>query len=214
LSVRYGVVLVPEPSFTARAYRARQLICGQYASWAAEMHMVHIPVADFFQCDENSVPALEARLGRVWPEGQRSRGNLRLQHRGVATSPEATGHIYLDFTVPGPPPVASLERLNDLHRAVADALRQTYGAVPGLRSMDENYRPHLPLMQHANLPPPVFADAVEFARAVVTDLQLPQATTAWKLLLVRYESNAAGDNWDAGRWAADLRWNVVASYAL
>ncbi len=28
MSVRYGIALIPEPGFTARVYRARQLICG------------------------------------------------------------------------------------------------------------------------------------------------------------------------------------------
>ena len=43
MSIRYGVSLLTDPDFTARLYRARQLICGQFACWAAEMHMVHLP---------------------------------------------------------------------------------------------------------------------------------------------------------------------------
>jgi len=42
MSIRYGIGLALEPAFTSRAYRARQLICGQYASWAAEMNMVYL----------------------------------------------------------------------------------------------------------------------------------------------------------------------------
>ena len=214
MSVRYGVVLVPDPSFTARAYRARQLICGQYASWAAEMHPVHLPVADFFQCDVNSVPALEAQLGRAVQHIQRTHRGFPLAHQGVATLPGADGNIFLDFTVPGNPPQRNLRTLGVLHHSVVDTLRQTSGVVADAGVVEENYRPHLPLMQYANLPAPVFADAVEFARAVVSDLQLPQATKAWKLMLLRFESNAAGDNWDGGRWAADLRWNALTSYSL
>jgi 2'-5' RNA ligase len=209
------VALVPDPSFTARAYRARQLICGQYGCWAAEMNLVHLTVADFFQCDENSVDALDARLGRVAQESHRTRANFELQNRGVATFLEASGHIFLDFTVPPDAATSSrLRHLNVLHHNVTEVLRQSGGVVPDLRSTAESYRPHLPLMQYANLPPGVFADAVEFARAVVSDLQLPQTTRAWRLMLVRFESNAAGNDWAGGRWAADLRWNVLASYFL
>ena len=48
MSTRYSVSLLPDPDFTARAYRARQLICGQYACWAAEMQMLHMPLSDYF----------------------------------------------------------------------------------------------------------------------------------------------------------------------
>ena len=69
-------------------------------------------------------------------------------------------------------------------------------------------------MQYASLPPAVFDDAVEFARAVVADLQVPSKTRAWRLLLLRFESAAAGDDWSGGRWAADLRWDLLASHPL
>ena len=48
MSIRYGVSLLTDPDFTARAYRARQLICVQYACWAAEMQMLHMPMSDYF----------------------------------------------------------------------------------------------------------------------------------------------------------------------
>ena len=48
MSTRYSISLLPDPDFTARAYRARQLICGQYACWAAEMQMLHMPLSDYF----------------------------------------------------------------------------------------------------------------------------------------------------------------------
>ena len=62
MSIRFGILLIPSPSFTARAYRARQLICGQYGSWAAEMHMLHLTVAGFFQCSEAALAEVEAGL--------------------------------------------------------------------------------------------------------------------------------------------------------
>jgi hypothetical protein len=178
------------------------------------MNPVHIPVADFFQCPDAAVEAIAAGLGKAAQESRRTRSNFELWNRGVATFPEVMSHIFLDFTVPADSATRGLRGLSVLHHDVLELLRQTHGVASDLLAAAENYQPHLPLMQYANLPPAVFADAVEFARAVVEDLHLPQTTRAWKLLLLRFESNAAGDNWDGGRWAADLRWNALASYSL
>lgn len=216
MSVRYGVVLVPEPSFAARAYRARQLICGQYGSWAAEMFIVHLTVADFFQCPDSAVSSVDAGLARVAEQSCRKAPQFSLSHQGVATFPEVTGTIFLDFATQVKSDVGTPGRapLHILHRNVIALLQRTLDVVPDLRFTGPNYRPHLTLMQHAKLPPAVFQDAVQFARAVVADLPVPATTQAWRLLLVRFESNAAGDNWDGGRWAADLRWNLLSSYSL
>lgn len=210
MSFRYGIELIPEPSFVARAYRARQLICGQYGSWAAEMFMVHLTVADFFQCPESAVDAIDAGLGKVAEQSRRVARQFSLSHQGVATFPGGT--IHLDFATPeraGP--------LYTLHRNVISLLQQlqqALGIVPNLQYALDKYWPHLTLMQYAKLPEPVFEDAVQFARAVVADLQVPVATQAWKLILIRFESHAAGDNWDDGRWAADLRWSLLSSHSL
>ena len=37
MSIRYGIELVFDPAFTARVYRTRQLVCGQYGCWAADV---------------------------------------------------------------------------------------------------------------------------------------------------------------------------------
>jgi len=49
---------------------------------------------------------------------------------------------------------------------------------------------------------------------VVRDLQIPSATSAWKLWFVQFESRAAGYDWSGGRWAADLRWTILDSFPL
>lgn len=209
MSIRYGVLLVPEPSFTGLAYRARQLICGQFGSWAAEMHMVHLTVAQFFQCPDSAVAAVDAGLAGIAEQSNREAPQFPLSHRGVATFPDEGRTIFLDFN-PSQTPAA----LHNLHANVIDLLQRTPGVIPDLRFALGDYWPHLTLMQHANLPPAVFADALEFAGAVVEDLRLPAATGAWRLLLVRFQSEAAGDDWGGGRWAADLRWEVTSSYGL
>lgn len=209
MSARYGVELVPEPSFVAWAHRTRKLICDQYGSWAAEMFMVHLAMADFFQCPESAVAELDAGLTRIAEQSRQTTPQFQLAHRGVNTFPGITGTIFLDFERPERP-----QALHDLHRGVVDLLEQTPGVIPNVRSAREKYWPHLTLMLSAKLPASVFDDAVEFARAAVEDSPPPATTRAWKLILVRFESNTAGDNWDGGRWAADLRWNVLASYSL
>ena len=209
MSTRYGIGLALEPGFTSRAYRARQLICGQYASWAAEMNMVYLTVAGFFQCAESAVPSLDSALSAIADRSRERSAQFPMSHAGVSIRPDAPGDIYLDFGTPNVAPA-----LSELHMDLTGMLRDTPGIVAGLLSQHGEYRPHLPLMQHAKLPGPVFSDAVEFARAVAADLQIPSGTQAWRLLLLRFESDAAGDDWSGGSWAADLRWELLASYPL
>ena len=209
MSIRYEVLLVPEPSFTALAYRARQLICGQFGSWAAEMFMVHLTVADFFQCPDPAVAAVDTGLAGIAEQSRREAPQFSLSHRGVATFPDESGTVVLDFNHPQKPLA-----LHTLHTGVIDLLQRTPGVVPELRFALGEYSPHLTLMQYGNLPPAVFADALEFAGAMVEGLRLPAATRAWRLLLARFQSEAAGDDWGGGRWAADLRWEVTSSYGL
>lgn len=209
MSTRYGIGLALEPGFTSRAYRARQLICGQYASWAAEMNMVYLTVAGYFRCAEPVVLSLEAGLSELASRSLRAAPQFPLTHNGVATWPNAPGHISLDFATPAISPA-----LDNLHASVTGLLEERDGVESGDVSIAGEFQPHLPLLQYARLPDGVFADAVEFARAVTADLQVPSSTVAWRLLLLRFESDAAGDDWSGGSWAADLRWELLASYPL
>lgn len=209
MSTRYGIGLALEPGFTSRAYRARQLICGQYASWAAEMNMVYLTVSGFFTCKESAVPSLEVGLSALASRSVQATPQFPLTHNGVTTSQDAPGHVFLDFADPAIAPA-----LNNLHAAVTRLLAETEGVSADDVGIVGDFRPHLPLLQYARLPDGVFADAVEFARAVTADLQIPSGTEAWRLLLLRFESDVAGDDWSGGSWAADLRWELLASYPL
>ena len=215
MAVRYGISLIPEPRFTARVYRARQLICGQYASWAAEMHMVHLPLLSYFQCPENQVESLDSALATVAADWQ-AHGGTPLAHGGVDYEYDtagAAGDIFLDFAAGQ----SGEDAIHPLLEAVVNKLIES-GLVPPLETPSaldlENYLYRIALMQHANLPPAVFASAVAFAQAVVNDLEVPAATTAWQLALIRFESDAAGEDWSGGRWAADLRWQLVNNHPL
>jgi hypothetical protein len=179
------------------------------------MFMVHLTVADFFQCPDAVVDTLGVGLAKVAQQSRQHAPQFTFSHRGVTTSSIDLGSIFLDFTNPvGASHASPLHLLHHSVIALLEQLQQAFGVVPNLRYARGKYGPHLMLMQLAKLPPQVFEDALYFARTVVADLQLPDTTRAWKLLLVRFESNAAGDNWDDGRWATDLRWNLLASYPL
>ncbi len=215
MSVRYGISLIPEPRFTARVYRSRQLICGQYASWAAEMHLVHLPLLSYFQCPETQVESLDSALATVAADWL-AQGGIPLAHGGVDYEYDtagAAGDIFLDFAAGQ----SREDAIRPLMEAVVNKLVES-GSVPALEMSPAldfgNYPYRIALMQHANLPPAVFASAVAFAQAVVNDLEVPAATTAWQLALIRFESDAAGEDWSGGRWAADLRWQLVNNHPL
>ena len=219
MSIRYGISLIPEPRFTARVYRARQLICGQYASWAAEMHMVHLPLLSYFQCPENQVESLDSALATVAADWL-AQGGIPLAHGGVGdeyNATGATGDIFLDFDAAKSASQSGENTIHPLMEAVVGKLIES-GSVPALEMSpeleSENYPYRIALMQHANLPPAVFDSAVAFAQAVVNDLEVPANTTAWQLALIRFESDAAGEDWSGGRWAADLRWQLVNNHLL
>ena len=204
---------MPEPSFTARVYRARQLICGQYGAWAAEMQIVHLAVSGFFQCADNSLRTLEAGLAEVAAQSLRDTPQFHLSHRGVASSAESQGNIFLDFASEGGPGPGS-GPVEVLRGNVVSFLHGAPGVVHDPHADGPIYRPHLPLMQFARLPHSVFSDAVEFAHAAVADLGVPGTTSAWRLHLLRFHSEAAGDDWSGGGWAADLSWEPLSSHPL
>ena len=206
MSVRFGVLLIPSPSFTGRVYRARQLICGQYGAWAAEMHMLHLTVAAFFECSEDALAEVDSGLTAIADLSRQRDSQFPLNNQGVAGG---DGGIFLDLSGPQKP-----EALHQLHGEVVGLLRNTSGATLEMEHVEGDYRPHVPLMQYATLPTDVMSDALEFARGVIGDLAVPESTTAWRLLLVRFQSQAAGEDWSGGRWAADLSWDIVSSYRL
>ena len=86
------------------------------------------------------------------------------------------------------------------------------GAVPPLES--GRFHPKIDLMEHADLPSAVMADASYFAKSVAIDIGVPAVARAWRLVLLRYHSEAAGDDWSNGGWAPDLSWEHLSSYVL
>ena len=214
MSTRLGIELVMEPAFTARAYRARQIICGQYASWAAEMHMLRMSIVSYFQCSDTVIDHLAHGISRLADESRRRSPRFSINCRGVADGRNGNGggdgqrgSIYLDFqqTDPNHP-------LTALNRDAMTLVNELPGAVPPPESGE--FHPKINLMEHAGLPPVVMADACDFAKGVAIDVGVPAVARSWRLVLLRYRSEAAGDDWSNGGWAADLHWEHLSSYVL
>ena len=215
MSIRYAVSLITDPDFTARAYRARQLICGQYACWAAEMHMLHMPMSDYFPLATDDAGTVEAQLAgeveRLADRYRRVSPRFPLFNRGITTTreTETDGNIWLDFS-----PEVVNESLYRLQSMVADLLERNPDVGGPRRVYGPDFPPQIPLMSHADLPDSVFDGALDFARSVTDELKVSQITRSWRLALTRFDSNAAGDDWSNGRWATDLSWRAIGSYSL
>ena len=88
MSTRYSISLLPDPDFTARAYRARQLICGQYACWAAEMQMLHMPLSDYFPLNPTAAVGNAAAADYHNAAG----GSATAGHNDATAGTAAAGH--------------------------------------------------------------------------------------------------------------------------
>lgn len=213
MSTRLGIELTVEPAFTARAYRTRNIVCGQYASWAAEMHMLRMSVVSYFECPDSVLDHLAHGVGRLAEESRRRSPRFSINCRGVDDGRNAGGgngernNIYLDFQQSDPNHSLTL-----LRRDALKMLDELPGAVSP--PQQEKFHPKISLMEYADLPAPVMADAAEFAKGVAIDVGVPSVARAWRLVLLRYHSEAAGDDWSDGSWASDIRWEHLSSYVL
>jgi hypothetical protein len=213
VSTRLGIELVVEPAFTARAYRTRNIVCGQYGSWAAEMHMLRMSVVSYFQCSDTVVDHLAHEAGRIAEESRQRNPRFSINCRGVASGRDGDNgdrklnNIFLDFQVSDPShPLIALRK---------DALSMV-NELPGAELPPDTgeYHPRINLMEHADLPSPVMSDATDFAKGVAIDVGVPSVARAWRLVLLRYHSESAGDDWSSGSWANDIRWEHLSSYVL
>ena len=171
--------------------------------------MLHLPLVEYFQCPEPDIDSVDGLLETVARETREATPRFNLNHRGVTTWPDRPGDVGLDFSGGG-----ASAPLNALHRSLTDQLGRVPGVTLGDGASGKEFQPRIALMQHADLPGSVLADAEKFAKAVVVDLQVPVRTRAWRLLLVRFQSQAAGEDWSDGSWAADLSWRTLSSHEL
>lgn len=216
MTVRYGIELIPNTRFITRAHRARQVICSQYASWTAEMFMIRIKILDFFRCSEEAVPKLAEGLQHALHEtrsGQRVGTSARPGSKVIAI-PGESQTIALEF---GDTPFFGLRPdswFPVFRQEVLNVLESTAGVEPGETNI-KGHPPYFPLLENGQLEPKVFEHAVQFSIEVVKDRRIDQEhPEARELWLVRYESDAAGEDWSNGSWAADLRWSIIESIAV
>ncbi len=223
LSIRYGISVIPQPSFTAGIHRARQVTCSQYASWAAEMHMIHLPLTDYFICPEDMAATVDAGLERAVQEFNRDGRVVWLTRQKVVAEAGVTGSIFVEIAdagndLPGSSargdssPGETAKTISQLRDAAAGVVAEANGANFHQQVEGENPPLRFYLMQHANLPPLVFNSAAAFAEGVLEGVDLAQSTYPVELVFIRYESDAAGNDWSAGGWADDLRWQIVNTY--
>lgn len=200
MSIRYGIDLVLEPSFTAKVYKTRQIVCGQYSAWAAEMQMLRMRLTPYFPCPDNRFAALASQVSSI-ADGTAAEEPQSLTRAGIVADPSING-VVMQFTAPA--------ALLELQAKLLGVVRER---SPGADEA-EPFKPEIILLEYGSFPESILADAVEFASEVASGLEVPEETTPWRLLLTRYVSNAAGDDWSHGRWAADLSWQQLHSHAL
>ena len=110
---------------------------------------------------------------------------------------------------PGSSPGAGLPPSLQLQALVAEVLLRLDLAVDGT-PIPLNFA----LLQYSGLPDPVFQSAARFAQGVVDGLHLPDQAPLADLLLFRYHSQAAANDWNRGGWAADLSWQILSAFPL
>ena len=200
MSIRYGIDLVLQPSFTAKIYQTRQIVCGQYSSWAAEMQMLRMPLTPYFRCGDDRAHILASQVEEI-ARNTRLQEPFLLSRAGIMADVEMNG-VVMEFDAPQP--------LFDLRRKVMEAA-WSHDESLNLRPL---FNPCIALLEYGLFPQAILPDAVEFANGVATGLEVAEMTLPWRLLLTRYSSEAAGDDWSNGRWAADLSWQQLHSHRL
>ena len=200
MSIRYGIDLVLQPSFTAKVYQTRQIVCGQYSSWAAEMQMLRMALTPYFPCPGDRLPILASQVESIASETEGQKTYM-LRRSGITVIP-GTSSVVMEFEAPS--------ALYELQRKAMEAAR-SHSA--GLHS-SHPFRPGIALLEYGNFSEEILKDAGRFAEGVASGLDMTEMGLPWRLLLTRYSSDAAGDDWSNGRWAADLSWQQLSSHAL
>ena len=200
MSIRYGIDLVLEPSFTAKIYQTRQIVCGQYASWAAEMQPLRMSLTSYFPCPDDRLPILAAQVEGIAREtGAEKPYMLRRSGFEAVTS---TRSVVLQFEAPEP--------LFELQRK---SMESAHSHSAGLDA-SQDFRPCIALLEYGTFPEEMAPDAAQFAEGAASGLDMTEMALPWRLQLTRYYSEAAGNDWSRGRWASDLSWQHLASHPL
>ena len=181
--------------------------------------MAHLPLIDYFACPGELVPRVESELEQAVEEFNRDNRPVRLSWQSVVA--DESRHLYVPFVDESEVPSRRLgsgfagvsdKTIRQFRERVVGIVGDVTGAGAGWRREALAGPVRFDLMRFAELPSRVFESAVTFAQEVVSSLIVDQSAEIWQLVLIRFESDAAGDDWSAGGWAADLRWQIVSSY--
>lgn len=200
MSVRYGIDLALQPSFTAKLYLTRQIVCGQYSSWNATRQMLRMPLTPYFPCPDDRLRSLEAQVESIARETADE--DSYMLSRRILAADISTGTVVMEFEAPEP--------LFELQRKAMEAARRY---SPGLH-LSKPFRPCIALLEYGSLPEELLLDAARFADGVASGVDMTEMALPWRLVLTRYTSEAAGNDWSNGRWAADLSWEQLHSHRI
>ena len=188
------------------------------------MHSVHVPLTGYFTCPEEVVSRLDSGLSEVVSVFRRECPGVAIARQSLVAESENRGNIYVAFSSAeespagrGGGPFGQMPKEDFLQTRALHQLLTGVAAVLdrcNLDTMDGSPALRFALMQCADLPSRVFASAVRFSEGVIEGLDLPARVDVAELALFQYESDAAGDSWEGGSWAVDLRWQILNTYPL
>ena len=162
MSIRYGIDLVLQPSFTAKVYKTRQIVCGQYSAWAAEMQMLRMALTPYFPCPNDRLPVLTAQVESIASES-RSQQPCLLTRAGIVAD-QAMNGVVMEFE-------ASTELLNLQRMAQGAAQSHSDGLLA------EPFSPRIALLElvhsRRRYCPTQWSSPREWRRAWMCRRQLP-----------------------------------------
>ncbi len=100
LSVRYGIDLALQPSFTAKLYLTRQIVCGQYSSCNSTRQLLRMPVTPYFPCPDDRLRSLETQVERIARATADEESHM-LSRRTLAAD-ISTSTVAMEFEAPEP----------------------------------------------------------------------------------------------------------------
>ena len=200
MAVRYGIDLTLQPSFTAKVHLTRRIVADQYSSWTAARQILRVPLTPYFPCPDEQLPILAEQVQEIAQETREQKSYMLRRSAMVASRfPNA---VVMAFEAPEP--------LFDLQRKALATAQHHFPPI----YLNKPFLPCISLLEFARLPESLLLDAAEFAEGVASGLDMPGMALPWRLLLTRYSSRAAGDDWSDGRWAADLSCRQLYSHPV
>ena len=200
MSVRYGIDLVLQPSFTAKIYQTRQIVCGQYSSWAAEMQMLRMPLTPYFPCPDDRVPILASQVEGI-ARGTSDTESYMLRRTGI-TVVTGTSSVLMEFEAPEPlfelQRKAMENRPEPFRRAASGQCLASRHFAPGIRQFPGGDPERRCTIRRWS------------GNRTGDDRDGPALEAAADAILI----GRRGDDWSNGRWASDLSWQLLSSHPI